>query len=169
MEAEKAAKEGKDADDERDGLAVHIYPRSGVPIKIREKWKPKREKGLDERLQKWAKMHCRNELPDSIAYEMHNLAEDYKNWNTTSNEEENKLRNLIVYDALRLLKRKNPGMKTEPIKREDIEAVLKDEDPYTAISKMASELIIARRLAAAIKQAQGKKLQNNDQTIQEVV
>jgi len=169
MEAEKAAKEGKDADDERDGLAVHIYPRSGVPIKIREKWKPKRKKGLDERLQKWAKMHCRNELPDSIAYEMHNLAEDYNNWTTTSNEEENKLRNLIVSDALRLLKRKNPGMKTEPIKREDIEAVLKDEDPYTAISKMASELIIARRLAAAIKQAQGRKLQNNDQTIQEVV
>jgi len=169
MEAEKAAKKGKDADDERDGLAVHIYPRSGVPIKIREKWKPKGKKGLDERIQKWAKMHCQNELPDSVAYEMHDLAEDYRNWNTSSIEEENKLRNLIVSDALRLLRRKYPGMKTEPITRGDIAAVLKNEDPYAAISKMASELIIARRLAAAIKQAQGKKSKNNDQMIQEVV
>jgi uncharacterized protein with ATP-grasp and redox domains len=100
---------------------------------------------------------------------MHDLAEDYRNWNTSSIEEENKLRNLIVSDALRLLRRKYPGMKTEPITRGDIAAVLKNEDPYAAISKMASELIIARRLAAAIKQAQGKKSKNNDQMIQEVV
>ena len=69
-EAEKAAKDGKSTKDERDGLAVHLYPRSGSPIKIRERWKPKdkgeldQPLGLDERLLAWAEMHCNDELPD---------------------------------------------------------------------------------------------------------
>jgi len=85
-DAEKAAKNGTSIHDERDGLAVHLYPRSGSPIKIREKWRPRGKDGLDERLLTRADMHCKNELPDSFAYDMFELAEDYKNWDVYSDE-----------------------------------------------------------------------------------
>lgn len=161
-EAEKAAKTGKNAKDERDGLAVHIYPRSGVPIKIRAQWKPKNEKGsdwaekgLDERLLKWAEMHCKDELPDSAAYDMHELAEDYKNWDISSDEKD-KLRQLIAADILRLLRRKRGGGNIELLKKEEIEALLSGADPYEAVRRLADEMILARRLAAAMRQANGK-------------
>ena len=168
MEAEKAAKKGKLADDERDGLAVHIYPRSGAPIKIRQKWKLKGNKGLDERLQIWAEMHCMDELPDSATYEMHELAEDYKSGDASSEDEKEKLRHLIVADALRLLQRKKGKTKSDLLTRENIEAMLTGANPYEAISGLAAELILARRLATAMKQAKGRKPQINEQLHQEV-
>ena len=172
-ESEKAAKDGKAAEDERDGLAVHIYPRSGVPIKIREQWKPKAEMdpnerplkwselGLDERLLIWAEMHCKDELPDSAAYGMHELAEDYRDWDISSEDEKDKLSGLIAADAMRLLKRKKGGASIEHLKTEDLDALLKSEDPHEAICKLAKEMIMARRLAAAIRQANGKNCEKS--------
>jgi CRISPR-associated protein Cmr2 len=155
-EAEKAAKSGKTAKDDRDGLAVHIYPRSGAPIKIRAQWKSKSEKGLDERLLKWAEMHCNDEMPDSAAYGIYELAEDYKNWDLSSEDETDKLRSLIAADIVRLLRRKKGSGNIEPLKKEEIEALLKGADPYEAVRRLADEMILARRLAAAMKQAKGK-------------
>lgn len=166
-EAEKSAKDGKGAEDERDGLAVHIYPRSGVPIKIREQWKPKADLepdekslkwskvGLDERLLRWAEMHCKDELPDSAAYGMHELAEDYADWDVSSEGEKNKIRGLIAADVMRLLKRRSSGTDIEYLKKEDIEALLQEKDPCEAIGNLAKEMIMARRFAAAIRQARG--------------
>jgi CRISPR-associated protein Cmr2 len=168
IEAEKAAKDGRDAEDEKDGLAVHIYPRSGAPIKIRQKWMPKKGNGLDERLSKWAEMHFKNELPDSCAYEMHELAEDYRNWKTSSKDGEDKLRDLIVSDALRLLKRKTGGLNVGPLLKEDLRAMLKNADPYEAIRRMADELILARRIAVAMKQARDQKSPKKEKPTQEV-
>ena len=167
-EAEKAAKDGRDAQDERDGLAVHIYPRSGAPIKIREKWLPEKANGLDERLRKWAKMHCENKLPDSAAYEMRELAEDYKDWKTSSKDEEDKLRDLIASDALRLLKRKTGILEQDQFQKEDLKGMLMNAEPYQAISRMASELILARRIAVAMKQAGDKKSPKQARQTQEV-
>jgi CRISPR/Cas system-associated protein Cas10 (large subunit of type III CRISPR-Cas system) len=208
-EAEKAAKNGKSIDDERDGLAVHLYPRSGSPIKIREKWRPKGKGGLDERLLTWAEMHCRDEMPDSAAYDMHELAEDYKNWNISSEEKKaerenlianyamelfkwekqcndelpgsaerdanelaeycyknwdtsleekkKKLEILIAADSLRLLKRKKASSKSEEaLKIEKIEKLQKGVDSYEAVRRLADEIILARRLANAMRQAKGK-------------
>jgi len=161
-EAEKAAKEGKTSQDERDGLAVHIYPRSGAPIKIRAQWKPKSENGtdwaetgLDERLLKWAEMYCKDELPDSAAFDMHELAEDYKGWDLSSEDEKNNLRQLIAADIMRLLRRKRITEDIEPLTKEETEALLRDADPYEAVRKLADEMILSRRLAAAMKQANG--------------
>ncbi|MEI6104001.1 MAG: type III-B CRISPR-associated protein Cas10/Cmr2 [Methanothrix sp.] len=167
-EAEKAAKDGRDAQDERDGLAVHIYPRSGAPIKIREKWLPEKANGLDERLRKWAKMHCENKLPDSAAYEMRELAEDYKDWKTSSKDEEDKLRDLIASDALRLLKRKTGILGPAQLQKEDLKGMLMNAEPYQAISRMASELILARRIAVAMKQAGDEKSPKQVRQTQEV-
>jgi len=212
-DAEKAAKNGTSIHDERDGLAVHLYPRSGSPIKIREKWRPRGKDGLDERLLTWADMHCKNELPDSFAYDMFELAEDYKNWDVYSDEKkvernglvnacvtqlskwkemqsnedltdnarknaefdilelaeyiykdwdissEEKKKNLgilISADVLRLLKRKKArGEVAEALTREKIERLLKDFGSYETVSRMANEIILARRIANAIRQAKG--------------
>ena len=102
-EAEKAAKNGKSIHDERDGLAVHLYPRSGSPIKIREKWRPKGEDGLDERLLAWAELHFNDQLPDSAAYDMHELAEDYRNWDISSEQRKNERKQLIADYVMQLL------------------------------------------------------------------
>lgn len=214
-EAEKAAKDGKSTKDERDGLAVHLYPRSGSPIKIREKWRPKdkgeldQALGLDERLLIWAEMHCDDELPDSVAYDMHELAEDYrnwdisseekkterehliadyaiqllnqemhcnevlpdgtkrdafelaeycyKNWDNSSEEKKRKLEKIIAADSLRLLKRKKASSKSEEaLKIEKIERLRKGVDSYEAVRRLADEIILARRLANAMRQAKGK-------------
>lgn len=216
-DAEKAAKNGKSIDDDRDGLAVHLYPRSGSPIKIREKWRPKGKDGLDERLLTWAEMHSNNELPDSAAYDMHELAEDYKkwdvsseekkkeledhirnyamqffklmemqsnedlsdslvrenaerdilelaeychkDWDVSSEEKKNNLGTLIAADVLRLLKRKKVSSESdEALKREireKIERLRKGVDSYESASRMANEIILARRLANAMRQAKG--------------
>ena len=216
-DAEKAAKNGKSVDDERDGLAVHLYPRSGSPIMIREKWRPKGKDGLDERLLAWAEMHSSNELPDSAAYDMHELAEDYKkwdvssgekkkeredlirnyatqlfklmeiqsnvepsdslarenaksdilelaeychkNWDVSSEEKKNNLGTLIAADILRLLKRKKVSSESdEALKREireKIERLRKGVNSYESASRMANEIILARRLANAMRQAKG--------------
>ena len=107
-----------------------------------------------------------DELSDSVAYEMHELAEDYKDWNASSEDEKEKLRHLIAADAIRLLQHKKVKSGSSP--KEDFKDMLKDIDPYEAISELASELILARRIAAAMKQAKGRKPQNNEQLHQEV-
>jgi len=211
-DAEKAAKGGKSIDDERDGLSIHLYPRSGSPIKIREKWRPEGKDGLDERLLMWAEMHCNDELPDSAGYDMHELAEDYKkwdisseekkkersdlidaysmkllkkaemlchedlsdslhsdardshelaeycfkNWDVSSVEKKKKLEILIAADVLRLLKRKKARSESEEVlKREKIERLRKGVDSYEAAIRLADEIIMARRLANAMRQAKG--------------
>lgn len=149
--AEEAAKKGTGSDDERNGLAVHLYPRSGAPTKIRERWDPEGEVSLDKRLLRWAEMHCRDELPDSAAYDMHELAEDYKNWKETSKEE---LEKLIIADSRRLLKRKKAGgISSVVLKGGDIEDLLTGVDSYEKIRIRADELILARQIAAAMEQA----------------
>lgn len=169
-EAEKAAKMGSkliNVNDDRNGLAVHIYPRSGAPIKVREQWKPKDKKGLDKRLLNWAEMHSNNLLPDSIAYEMHELAEDYRDWETPSNDEKEKLRDLIAADALRLIYRKKGKAKSTILTKDDVKDMLDEADPYDAINKLASELILARRIATAMRQATERKYQSNEKPSQE--
>lgn len=179
-EAEKDAKRSKITRYERDGLAVHIYPRSGAPIKIREQWKLKTEQindvhvlnwaemGLDERLLKWAEMHCTDVLPDSAAYGMHELAEDYRNWNNSSKEMEKELPNLIAADIMRLLKRKRGGAGTVSLTKENIVAMLNAGNPSEVAARLADEMILARRLADAMMQANGKKCEMAESKTQEV-
>jgi len=150
-EAEKAAKKGTGPNDERDGLAVHLYPRSGTPIKIRERWDPEGEISLDKRLLKWAEMHCMDMLPDGAAYDMHELAEDYRDWKGTTKAQ---LENLIIADCWRLLKRKKAGStSSEALKLDHIRDLLAGVDSYEKIKMRSDELILSRQIASAMKQA----------------
>ncbi len=155
-DAEKAAKKGTNNKDERNGLAIHVHPRSGVPIKIREQWNAEGENGLDERLQKWAKMYNDEKLPDRAAYDLNEMAEDYRNWKTSTDDERENLGRIICDDALRLLRRKRAGHGREFLKEEVIEdfrIMLTGINSYEGISRLANELIIARRISSSIKQA----------------
>ena len=159
-EAERAAKDGTDSKDERNGLAIHVHPRSGVSIKIREQWKSKDDNSLDERLLKWAKMYDDEELPDRAAYDLHELAEDYRNWKTSTDEERMNLSRIIRDDALRLLMRKRAGHGKEFLKDEvisDFKKMLNGIESYEGICRLANELIIARRISSSIKQANRAK------------
>lgn len=167
-DAEKAAKKGTNNKDERNGLAIHAHPRSGVPIKIREQWKAEGENGLDERLQKWAKMYNEEKLPDRAAYDLHELAEDYQNWKTSTDDERENLGCIICDDALRLLKRKRAGHGREFLKEEVIEDfrnMLMGINSYEGISRLANELIIARRISSSMKQADPE--QKNKESVTE--
>jgi CRISPR-associated protein Cmr2 len=169
-DAENAAKKGANSKDERNGLAIHVHPRSGVPIKIREQWNAEGENGLDERLKKWAKMYNEEELPDRAAYDLHELAEDYRNWTTSSDEDRKNLGGIISDDALRLLKRKRSSHGKEALNEDvigDFRNMLKGINSYEGISGLANELIIARRISSSMKQANhAKKTKEN---VKEVV
>jgi hypothetical protein len=66
------------------------------------------------------------------------------------------LASIIHDDALRLLKRKRSGHGKEFLKDEvirDFRNLLKGIESYEGISRLANELIIARRISSSMKQA----------------
>ena len=144
--AEKDAKKPN-----RNGLAVHLHKRNGGdPICLREQWRGD-DRSLDRKLERWANMHLKNALPDKAAYEIRELAEVYRNWKGTSEED---LEKLITADAARMLKRKRPdGTEDKKISLNDLDFMLADLDSYNRIMQLADELILARKLAEVMKQA----------------
>jgi CRISPR-associated protein Cmr2 len=148
-DAEKAAKAP-----DRDGLAVHLHKRGGGdPICLREQWRND-NRSLDRKLERWAKMHLNNELPDKAAYEMRELAEVYGNWNGTKKEN---LQNLIKADVARMLKRKRPGgAEDKKIDPKDLDFMLDGLDSCKKIRHLADEIILARKLFEVMKKA-GKR------------
>lgn len=160
-DAEKAAKKGKiienetGSTDDRDGLAVHFHTRSGgEPIRIREQWDAKGKTSLDKRLRQWANLLDADKIPDGAAYDIHEMARSYQAWEGIPRKE---LGELISKDALRLLKRKRTGQGKENLRKEDVDALLNGVESCEAISSLADELILSRKLAVAIKQSKGSK------------
>jgi len=130
--AEKSAKEP-----DRNGLAVNLHTRSGGdPITIREQWKH----GLDERLSEWVKMHLEEKFPDKAAYDMRQLAEDYRDWAGVSQE-------LLSKDMKRLLKRKRTGPEADEIHKDDIEKLMKNVSSHEDLCRLARELVLTRSIA----------------------
>lgn len=134
--AEKSAKEP-----DRNGLAVDLHTRSGgEPITIREQWKPLGENGLDERLTEWVKMYLEEKLPDKAAYDIRQLAEDYRDWAGVSQE-------LLSKDVKRLLRRKRTGPEADEIRKDDIEKLMKNVNSHEDLCRLAGELVLARSIA----------------------
>ncbi|VVB63951.1 CRISPR system Cmr subunit Cmr2 [uncultured archaeon] len=138
--AEQAAK-----NPDRNGLAVHLRTRSGgEPILIREQWKESSENGLDQRLKSWAEMHLKDELPDKAAYDLRQLAEEYRGWPEISHD-------LLEKDMRRLLKRKRAGQGTKDISDVDLTELMKDVKSHDDLIRRAKELVLARSIAEAKK------------------
>jgi len=143
-EAEKSAK-GED----RDGFAVMITTRSNESIVVRKQWKKK----LDERLKKWATLFLENQLPDKLAYDIKELAKDYKQMEETKVWEKVPA-DLLQKDTERVIKKKKPGEKKgiESKMLKELIETIKTPDDLLILSK---ELIIARHLSEAIKKEKG--------------
>ena len=133
--AEKSAKEP-----DRNGLAVNLHTRSGgEPITIREQWKPLGKNGLDERLAEWVKMYLEEQFPDKAAYDIRQLAEDYRDWAGVSQE-------LLSKDVKRLLRRKRTGPEAGEIHKDDIEKLMKNVNSHEDLCRLAGELVLARSI-----------------------
>ncbi|MGH7773908.1 MAG: type III-B CRISPR-associated protein Cas10/Cmr2 [Candidatus Binatia bacterium] len=146
--AEKAAK-----NPDREGLAVHLHPRSGPPICVRSQW----DTNLDTRLAEWAEMHQKEKLPDKAAYDLRELAKDYAGWPVSEQTDE-----AVEKDIERLLSRKQIENKAfEKAMERSFAGQQVEDSPYdkyhTGAMRLAEEWLIARRIAKAMKQAQGKK------------
>ena len=130
---------------DRDGLAVHLHPRSGAPIRIRRAWKDH----PDIRLAEWSKLLREDLISSKAAYALHELARDYKHWPAESDPSQ-----AIVDDAVRLLSRK--GL-TEDNKVKLRGALSGSAASYDGLSALAEELLVARRISVAEGQAEGPK------------
>lgn len=135
--AERAAKKP-----DRNGLAVHLHTRSGgAPLKIREQWKPEGQNSMDERLKKWVDMHIQDAVPDKAAYDLLQMAKEYHGWDPVPGV-------LLKNDVRRLLGRKKAERGTQYLSDDTMAALRDGIESAEDLRQRATELVIARRLAA---------------------
>lgn len=155
--AEKEAKKlpGKDA------LCLKVSKRGGSVTTVVGKWGK-----LDERLRWFIELHRADDVPDSAAYELRQLAIDLKHFSP-----ENK-RAAIPKEVNRILKRKRARRGKHELAagvRENLVAGLQEDltadvgDKNDPLRQLADELIVARLLADALNQAEPKKANEGDQ------
>lgn len=118
---------------ERNGLAILIYPRSGCEFGVREQWQDGND-SLDARLKSWADLFAEGHISTSLAHDLQLLATDYHHWQNAN------LPLAIQSDVSLVLKRK----KINPEHFSNIIPKLQDAND---ISRLANELLVARRLA----------------------
>jgi len=155
-EAEQDAKKPN-----RDGLAIHLHPRSGPPIKIRGQWR----NNFCDNQQRWAELHLREQISDKAAYDLKKLATDYRGWSNPK-----AMKTAISADIRRMLGKKIPGgadaVPADLIKivEQRLDATETPGDSsekvckkyVEAVDHLANEWLIARRIAKTMKQALGR-------------
>lgn len=135
-DAERAAKKP-----DRDGLAVRVHKRGGVPVQVRAQWKDK----LYERLEKFAELINDGAIPSKLPYELQSMSRLYESW--SSSDDVNKA---IQQDLNRLIDKKvSRGSKSV---REELSEYITDMNAGK-LSKLSKELLVARLIAEAFRQA----------------
>lgn len=129
---------------DRDGLAVHLHPRSGAPLPFRSSW----EHHPDRRIAQWSRFFTDKMISSKVAYDVHQLARDYKNWPKGIAPGET-----IRDDVLRLLSRK--AISDEA--KEKLRDQLKNVESHQGLHELAEELLIARRISQVETQAKGRR------------
>jgi CRISPR-associated protein Cmr2 len=147
--AEKAAKHP-----DRNGLAVHLHKRGGAPVKVRRRWteSPDSPEAPDAHLQRYARWFLAGTLSNRSPYELDRLAEVYRAWPRTSQDEKARLAEAIRCDAVRVIERKRPsGAATGEMQsvRDAIRARVENDDQ---LRLLAAELAVAREIAVALRQ-----------------
>jgi len=136
--AKRPRQEDADSTD-RNGLAVHVHPRSGADFSIRECWRDSGD-SLDGRLKRWAGFFDQAKLPKGLPYEIRALEDTFKGWSDTET-----LGLALPAELRRILGRKetklDEGQKAWTEKRFDS---VKDINGLTALAR---ELLVARWLA----------------------
>ena len=140
--ARKAERQSKLPD--RNGLAVHLHPHSGAPVKIRQSW----TNDPDRRLAQWSMLFRKEMISSKAAYAVHELARDYENWPKGSDPGQ-----AMLEDIVRLLSRKQLTEEAQLLLREQLKTVTTSK----ALKTLAEELLIARRISSAELQAEGRR------------
>ena len=145
-DAEKAAKkvrvkrENSKEYDEKDAIAVHLHKRGGAPIKIASRW----ETNPEERLLKFAKLMNDGIIPTKLPYELRTMAALYEGWSDAN------IDLVIQKDLYRLIAKKTSrGLATV---REALSEYIKEMNSSKLII-LAQELLVARQIATALRQA----------------
>jgi CRISPR-associated protein Cmr2 len=151
--AEKHAKHPKPEDGEqedRDGLAVHLYKRGGGPVTMRANWSARDLDALDDRLAKLAAWLNASAIPHRVATDLHQIARVYDAWPSGSVEA------AIQSDTLRVLAAKQPrGVSAMDQVRQLIDRRVHDA---ASLRRLGDELLVARLIAEAMRQAGGQAI-----------
>lgn len=159
-----AEKDAKKPD--RDGLAIHLYKRGGSPIALRMKWtdaRPKPEQWADApdtRITRLAVMLHQRSLPTRLATDLYQMADVYDSWPNNNEAETTQLKEAIERDVLRVILSKQPGRGDSVHKQ--LEVVLQRVADAAALRQLAEELLIARQIATASRQAAGQTSGDNE-------
>lgn len=126
---------------ERNGLAIHLNKRGGVPVEVRDFW----TNNFDSRLQTYAEWFLQDLVSNRTPYELHRLADIYDNWPKN-------LMTAVQQDALRVIARKRPGGVSTPEMASIAQEVKQRVTNAESLRCLARELLIGRQLAVALKQ-----------------
>ena len=147
-----AEKHSKQPD--RDGLAIHLHKRGGAPIRVRAKW----SENPEARILGYAEAFNREDMPGKLAYELRTLADLYDGWSKETDAQKARITSAITQDVARLLSKKQPG--SGKVLSLDV-ARVKDSQ---SLSLFAEELLVARLIATAMRQAGGSPARNAETT-----
>lgn len=141
--AEHRAKKG-----DKNSLCIMLQPRSGSRIEICRSWKD----DPNQRMANAVSWHMGNLLPDGVGYALQKLAEFYEGWPDGQSRTE-----AMRADAKRVLARKRSTAAKDQLTAFDhmdgfVDAMGAPDD----LRQLATELIIARRIAKATEQANPK-------------
>jgi CRISPR-associated protein Cmr2 len=140
--AEKAAKkvEGKNA------LAVHLHKRGGAPIQIASSW----ETHPEVRLHEFANLMNDGVIPTKLPYELREMAKLYESPSWAENADV-----AIQQDLYRLIvKKTSRGSGTvQQALSEYVKEMNSDK-----LMTLARELLVARQIATALRQASGQSV-----------
>ncbi|MDD1703028.1 MAG: type III-B CRISPR-associated protein Cas10/Cmr2 [Methanoregula sp.] len=142
---------------DRNGLAICLHTRSGGETQVlREQWKeiiadlslvgPGKVPGLDQRLEQWVRMYINDEFPDGAAYDLKELADDYRGWESKPPD------TLLKSDMGRLFARKRAGHGTREISPDDLALLTCGVESHDHLIRRADELVISRRIAEVVCQ-----------------
>lgn len=128
---------------ERNGLAVHVLKRGGEPLMTRANWTDR----SDERIQTLARWLAARAVPTRVAYDLRKLADVYDAWPPAT------VTDALQRDTLSVMRGKDPAVESKM----DEVAILIEKHVVDAPSlrRLSAELLVARQLAAAMKQAGG--------------
>ena len=165
QDAEKAAKNkvGDYAGGAGNALAIHYYPRGGVPRILRGRWG---NVDLHQRLHHWAKWLNKGWLPNKAAYDLETLARQYMRAGGDElawTDKAAAAREAIVAEACRLFTCKGVDKDEKPAMYAQFKTTLQaamaedPKQPQRVALHLAQEWQFAALLALKQRQARGEK------------
>ncbi|RMH34848.1 MAG: type III-B CRISPR-associated protein Cas10/Cmr2 [Nitrospirae bacterium] len=146
--AEQHAKNPQPADGphqrSRNGLAMHVWKRSGSPIMIRANWSDNPDAHLQD-LARWISVQA---ISGRVAYDLRCIASVYDGW------PEEHVREAIQRDTIAIMKRKRPRGDS---RMDEIEQLVHDRvHDASSLRRISDELLVASRIAAVMRQSGGE-------------